>query len=96
MTKIKGHYYFTSFIFRSVVNNEHLVESDPTIVDEQYSALNAVVTDTIYNDDKRKLHHSDSLHLLRRKVKNEDVGISSDESLSSSLNEISENMLDGM
>ncbi len=43
------------------------------------------LTDEIFNDDKRKIHHSDSLYLLRKKVKNEnDDNTSDDESQLSS------------
>ncbi|CAF3856946.1 unnamed protein product [Rotaria sordida] len=75
--------------------SESNIISQNSIITESPSTSD--LTDDIHNDDKRKFRHSDSLRLLRKKVKNENDDTSDDESqlspLSSSI-EKQEQMVD--
>jgi hypothetical protein len=78
-------------IFRSPSNGHNPEQSKPTIIHPNSTlpespSLTDPIED-IYDDDKRKIRHSDSLYLLRKKVKNENDNTSDDESPISSSNE---------
>ncbi|CAF1130585.1 unnamed protein product [Rotaria sordida] len=72
----------------NIISQNSIITGSPSTSD---------LTDDIHNDDKRKFRHSDSLRLLRKKVKNENDDTSDDESqlspLSSSI-EKQEQMVD--
>jgi hypothetical protein len=79
-----------SFIFRLLSNSDNQDELQTNIIDEKsilldLSSLSDLIEDNLDNDDDQgKIHHSDSLYLLRKKVHNEDNNTSDDESQLSS------------
>ncbi|CAF4331205.1 unnamed protein product, partial [Rotaria socialis] len=86
-------------LVESVVNGDKQEQSESNIINQSSidteSLSMPVVIDDIFNDDKRKLHHSDSLRIMRKKVKNENDDTSDDESQLSSSLEKEEQIADG-
>ncbi|CAM4757092.1 unnamed protein product [Rotaria magnacalcarata] len=86
-------------LVESVVNGDRQGQSESNIINQSSidteSLSMSVVIDDISNDDKRKLHHSDSLRIMRKKVKNENDETSDDESQLSSSLEKEEQIVDG-
>ncbi|CAF2754893.1 unnamed protein product [Rotaria sp. Silwood2] len=74
----------TTDLVESVLYSEDQEQSESNIISQNSiiteSSSISDLTDDIHNDDKRKLRHSDSLRLLRKKVKNENDNTSDDES----------------
>jgi len=78
-------------IFRFVLNDDNQDQSESNINNQNSTFPESTslsdLTDDVHEDDKRKLQHSDSLYLLRKKVKNENDDTSDDESQLSSSEE---------
>ncbi|CAF1020420.1 unnamed protein product [Adineta ricciae] len=72
-------------LIESVVNGE-IDESNQNSTFRE-SSSNSDLIDDFVPDDKRKIHHSDSLYLLRKKVKNENDDNTSDDESQLSLSE---------
>ncbi|CAF3374216.1 unnamed protein product [Rotaria sp. Silwood1] len=68
----------------SVLNSDDQEQSESNVISQNSiiteSSSISGLTDDIHNDEKRKFRHSDSLRLLRKKVKNENDNTSDDES----------------
>jgi 3-methyladenine DNA glycosylase AlkC len=76
-------------VFRFISNGDNPEQSN--IINQNSSLPDSSslsdLTDDIHNDDKRKIRHSDSIYLLRKKVQNRADDTSDDESQVSSINE---------
>ena len=72
----------------------NLFSSDSPVDPTNQNSTISDPTDDILEDDKRKFRHSDSIYLLRKKVKNDGNNTSDDDD--SQLSSIDEQMLDGI